>query len=192
MSSIYKKSKKEINLRKRPLVFIDLETTGLDFIEHEIIEVACLVVDPNTLKIKKRFHSKVAPEHLETADPAALELVGFSPKAWRRTKPLKQVIKELNRLAPGGVFVGWNVSFDKAFLEKAAREKKIVLNFDYHWIDAMSLFYEESFSNKDIKRLNLGHICEVFGIQRKDAHTAMGDVKTTLKVYRYLRKKRSF
>lgn len=59
MSSIYKEPKKEINLQRRPLVFIDLETTGLDFIWHEIIEVACLAVDPKTLKIKKRFNRKV-------------------------------------------------------------------------------------------------------------------------------------
>lgn len=96
----------------------------------------------------------------------------------------------LNRLAPGGIFIGWNVSFDRPFLEKSAREKGLILNFDYHWIDVMSLFYEESFSNKDIKRLNLGHVCEVLGIKRKDAHTAMGDVKTTLEVYRYLRKEK--
>lgn len=192
MSSIYKKSDKEIDLRKRSLVFIDLETTGLDFTKHEIIEVACLVVDPKTLKIKKRYQSKVAPEHLETADPVALELVGFSPKAWKRAKPLGKVIKKLNSLAPGGIFIGWNVSFDKAFLEKAARENGIILDFDYHWIDVMSLFYEESFSNENIKRLNLGHICEVLGTPRKDAHTAMGNVKTTLKVYCYLRKKKSF
>lgn len=189
MSPIYKEQEKgeEIDFRSRPLVFIDLETTGLDFDRHEIIEVACLVVDTKTLKIKKRFHRKVVPEHLETADSSALKLVGFSPKAWKRAQPLKQVIKVLNRLAPGGIFTGWNVSFDRPFLEKSAREKDMILNFDYHWIDVMSLFYEESFSNKDIKRLNLGHVCEVLGIKRKDAHTAMGDVETTLAVYRYLR-----
>jgi len=192
-SNIYKerKSGTKVDLRHRPLVFIDIETTGLDPLQHEIIEIACLVVNPQTLEIRKEYHRKVQPEHLETADPASLEVNKYSPKAWHEAKSLKEVLKELNSLAPGGQFIGYNVSFDRSFIENAAREYGMMLNFDYHWIDVMSLVYFESLSDKRLERLKLTHVCEIWGIPLKKAHTAMGDVKATLAVYRYLREKQA-
>jgi len=190
-SNIYKEreSGTKVDLRHRPLVFIDIETTGLDPLQHEIIEIACLVVNPQTLEIRKEYHRKVWPEHLETADPASLGVNKYSPKTWHEAKSLKEVLKELNSLTPGGQFIGYNISFDRSFIENAAREYGMMLNFDYHWIDVMSLVYFKSLSDKKLERLKLTHVCEIWGIPLKEAHTAMGDVKATLAVYRYLREK---
>ncbi len=190
-SSIYQSIEKKIDFRKQSLVFIDLETTGVDMDKHEITEIACLVVDPKTLKIKKRFERKVKPEHLETADPAALKLTGFSEKVWQKeARPIKKVLEELNKLAPGGMFIGWNISFDRPFLEKLVRGKGMMLNFDYHWLDVLSLVYEEFFSDKKPKRLKLTAACEVLGIPRGKKHTAMADTKATFEVYKALTKRR--
>lgn len=191
-SNIYKEQEpdKEIDLRERPLVFIDLETTGLDSMQHEIIEIACLVVDPQTLEIQKEYYTKVQPEHLETADPKSLEYNKFSPEAWKEAKPLRQMLEELNNLVPGGEFIGYNVSFDRPFIENAIRKHRMMLNFNHHWIDVMSLVYLESFFNKKLERLRLTHVCEVLGIPLKEAHTAMGDTRATLAVYCYLKKKK--
>ena len=190
--NIYKGIEKKKDFRKKPLIFIDLETTGVDMEKHEITEIACLVVDPKTLKIKKRFERKIMPENLELADPEALKLTEFSKKVWQKeAKPLEKVIKDLNKLAPGGMFIGWNTSFDRPFLEKVIREKKMELNYDYHWLDVSSLVYEEFFSDKKPKKLKLTAACKVLGVPRGKAHTAMADVKATLEVYRHLRKRKN-
>jgi DNA polymerase-3 subunit epsilon len=188
--NIYKGIDKKTDFRKRLLVFIDLETTGVDMEKHEITEIACLVVDPKTLKIKKRFERKIMPEHLERADPEALKITGFSKRVWKKeAKPLEKVLKDLNQLTPKGMFIGWNISFDRPFLEKAIREKGVELNYDYHWLDVSMLVYEKLFFDKKPKRLKLTAACKVLGVPRGKAHTAMADVKATLEVYRYLRKK---
>jgi len=189
MFSIYKvrKTAKAIDFKKRPLVFIDLETSGLDFLRHEILEIGCLVVDPQTLEVKKEFEVKVKPESLAKADPEALRMIGYSITGWRRAKSLKTALKELNRLAPGGMFVGWNISFDRPFLEKAAREKGIILDFDYHWLDVMSIAYERFLKEKKVNRFRLNFICEFLGIPRGRSHRAMSDTVAVLAVYRRLR-----
>ncbi len=56
--NIYKGIDKKTDFRKKPLIFIDLETTGMDLCQHEIIEIACLVVNPETLEIKKTQKGK--------------------------------------------------------------------------------------------------------------------------------------
>ncbi len=178
---------KKIGFRQRPLVVFDLETTGLNPNKHEIIEIGCFVVDPRILRVKKKYEAKVKPEHIESADPAALEINGFSPKKWRKAKSLKQALKEFNSLAPKGMLAGWNVSFDRGFIERAFWQEKMILNFDYHWIDLMSIAYEKLFFEKKPERIGLTYVCEILGIPHKKAHTAMGDVEATLAVYKALR-----
>jgi DNA polymerase-3 subunit epsilon len=190
MSNIYEKDaigKK--SFRNRPLAIVDIETTGLDSEKHEIIEIAVLVVDLETLEITGKYHAKVWPKHLETADPRALEMNGYTKEAWRDAKPLKTVLDELNQLAPGAMFAGWNVSFDRPFIEKAARDEDTPLHFDYHWIDIMTIAYWELFSDERIERLSLTYVCEKLDIPFKKAHTAMGDITATLEVYRFLKRK---
>jgi len=189
--NIYKGIDKKKDFREKTLVFIDLETTGMDLCQHEIIEIACLVVDPKTLKIKKRFERKIMPEHLEKAAPEALKITGFSKKVWgKEAQPLERVLQDLNQLAPKGMFIGWNVSFDRPFLERAIRKKELMLNFDYHWLDVSMLVYQYLFSDKKLKRIKLTDTCEFLGIPRGKAHTAMADTKATLEVYRVLRNKK--
>ena len=40
-------------IKERPLVFVDLEFTGLEH-KHEIIQIGCVVVDQKTNKITNR------------------------------------------------------------------------------------------------------------------------------------------
>ena len=128
------------------------------------------------------------PEHLEKAAPEALKITGFSKKVWQKeAQSLGKVLQDLNQLAPKGMFIGWNVSFDRPFLERAIRDKGMTLNFDYHWLDVSMLVYEHLFSDKKLKRIKLTDTCEILGIPRGKAHTAMADTKATLGVYRSLR-----
>lgn len=176
----------EINFRGRPLLFIDLETTGLDPTKHEIIEVAALLVDGKTLQIKKEYETKVQPEHIETADKRALQIVGYSPPAWEKAKPLKTVLLDLNKLAPGGMIIGHNITFDWTILELAYRRFEIPWAFDYHRLDVLSIAYAHALSDSKIKQLRLEVLSDHFGIKRKRAHRAMDDIKATYELFRKL------
>ncbi|MFC1727165.1 exonuclease domain-containing protein [Patescibacteria group bacterium] len=192
--AIYKESqpKKESVFLKRPLVFIDIETTGLNPNrpdEHEILEIGCLVVDRESLKVLGEYCAKVVPERIESADPKALEVNHYSEDDWRGAKPLRQVIEELNDLAPGGLFIGWNVSFDRGFIEKAASQMRLPLNYDYHWLDVASMADFVLYPNsQEFSKPSLGAVCELLEIPHKEAHTALGDARATFTVYKALRK----
>jgi DNA polymerase-3 subunit epsilon len=192
-SSIYQEREqgKEIDYRRQPLVFIDLEMTGLDPEMHKIIEIACLVVDPQTLRVKREYYAKVQPQHLETADPKALEMAGFNQEVWgKEAKPIREVLEELNELAPGGIFAGWNIASDMSFLESAVRKEGILLKYDYHRLDIASVVYDRLFGDKRLKEIKLTATCEVLGIPRGKKHTAMADTLATFKVYKALVKRK--
>ena len=55
-------------MKKHNLAFIDIETTGLNLLKHEIIEIGCVLTTPE-LKVIEEFELKIKPEHIENADP---------------------------------------------------------------------------------------------------------------------------
>lgn len=175
---------KKINFRKRPLVFVDLETTGLNPLEHEIVEVACLVADGQTFEIQKKYIDKVKPEHIETASPEALKIIGYSESRWKDARPAREVLEKVGKLAPGGMITGWNVSFDWWFLQLAFKKHGISCPFDYHAIDVMSIAYAKLWKKVEISQLGLRKIAPHFGIKLGKEHGALEDITATYKIFK--------
>ena len=48
----------DTGIKRRPLVFVDLEFSGLD-LGNEVIEIGCLIVDQKTWKVKKEWLAKI-------------------------------------------------------------------------------------------------------------------------------------
>lgn len=181
-------NKKVVDFRQRNLIFVDLETTGLDPEQHEIIEIACLVVDGETFVVKKQYEEKIKPIHLETANPNSLQVNGYSDEEWREAKSLFDVLKEVNQLTPGGILVGWNVSFDWGFLERGFKYLGMLPQFDYHRIDVMSIAYAKVYSQKEIRELGMRKIAPHLGInlQERKPHRAAEDVQACFEIFKKL------
>ena len=104
--------KSEIANRPRSLVFIDLETTGLDEQEAEIIEFAAVrVVD-----------GAVAEEFAELANPgrplplAITKLTGIADADLRRARPTRAVMADFLRFVGDDNTVAHNAAFERKFL----------------------------------------------------------------------------
>lgn len=176
------------DFRERNLVFVDIETTGLNPELHEITEIGALVVEPRGFEVIKEYSAKVKPEKIESADSEALELTGYSEKAWKEAKPLGEALDEFNKLSPGGILIGYNFTFDWSFLERAFLKFKITPNFDYHRIDVMSIAYFKILDDPEAKELRLSRMCERFGIRRGREHSALEDARATYKLFLKLMK----
>ena len=181
-------TQQKINFRSRNLIFVDIETTGLDFTKHEIIEIAYLVVSAKTFEVVSEHSFKIKPLHIELADPKALEINGYSDKEWGGAQSLRSVLIEFNNTASEGMLTGWNISFDWAFLEKAFMDLGVTPKFDYHRIDVMSIAFAMLYSKKEIEHLNLRKMAPIFGINLPETHGAMGDIEATYKLFTRLMK----
>lgn len=185
------------------LVFIDLETTGLEP-WRPVMQVAAIAVAQNLAELE-HFEAKVQfPK--KWADPAALRKVHYSPSTWRRyAKPAREVARELAaflcrhatidmRSADGSGYrvaqiVAHNAAFDGAFLR--------------NWFDRLDLFFpghfrmlctvqraiwlfQEDATLTPPDDYKLGTLCQYFGVRLRpeEAHDALNDVRATLKLYR--------
>jgi len=180
------KKKEEIDFRRRNLLFIDLETTGLDIDKHEIIEIGCLLVSGRNFELIREYYAKVNPDHLERASKEGLEVSGYKKEKWRDAKSLKEVLREIVKIASGAMIAGWKVDFDWWFLKRALERFKIDHKFDYHLIDVISLAYKYFHTKKEPIRLGLRKVAPHLGVDIKDTHDAMGDVRATYEVFKKL------
>ncbi len=172
------------------ILLLDTETTGLDLTKHEIIQIGFLFIEMNinnTYKILSESEIKIRPLHLETAEPAALAINGFSAYEWKDSKPIDNHFEEIkNNIEKADALLGQNLIFDLRFIKQAFENydispPKFPPYMDTKWI-ATQLMNEGK-----LKSTSMDKMCKHYNIKFEGkAHTALVDCKRTLEVWKKL------
>lgn len=175
------------------LAFVDTETTGLNVQEHEIIQIGCVLVMQRTKEDKTieyevldEFELKVKPQHIEKADQTALRINGYNEADWVFAYTLPEALKIFSEKTKDAIMVAHNLVYDFAYLDKAFFETKVENKMHYHKLDTISIAYAKSKNKGDMNRFSLRSLCELFGIENKNAHTALSDCRATFELYKKL------
>lgn len=172
-------------MRKHNLAFIDIETTGLNPIKHEIIEIGC-VITTSLLEVIEEFELKIKPEHIEDADPVSLKISHYDVTLWKKAYTLQKALKILSEKVKDCIMVGHNVAFDSGFLEHAYGETGVINSMHYHKLDTISIAWAKLHREPDLEHFSLRELCVRFGIKNADAHTGLGDARATFELYKKL------
>ena len=119
LPSTTQKEKKENEIeslatKQKAMVFLDLETTGLDPLNDQIIEIGAIKIEQGQTV---EFHCLVQTDH--TVSPAVTELTGISQEMLRAGTPLSDSIHALRDFIDGVTLIGYNISFDIRFINAA-------------------------------------------------------------------------
>lgn len=172
-------------MRKHNFAFLDIETTGLNLIKNEIIEVGIVITSP-ALKVMEEFEIKIKPEHIEDADLVALKVNHYNKKDWESAYGLKEAMEMISQKVKDCIMVGQNVAFDFGFLEYAFNKTGIANPMHYHKLDTISIAWAKLHGEKDVKNFSLRELCLRFGIKNENAHTGLGDARATFELYKKL------
>jgi len=153
------------------LVFLDLETTGLDPNLDEIIEFGLVSVDAN-LQISDKISflarpTVAVPEHVA-------DLTGIDNQMLEHSQGLLQISSKINELLKQKILVGHNIQFDISFLNKQG------LALENPYIDTFEL---SKVLLPDLYRYSLKALGKIFGIEEKNSHRALDDAILTYKVF---------
>ena len=114
------------------LAFIDTETTGLDPINNEIIEIAIKIIDTDaydsgaTTDIEYEFEGKFKIRRMDLASPRALEINGYNEEEWKDAYSWsKPACERLLKRLKDCVVVGHNVQFDIGFIREECRRQGV-------------------------------------------------------------------
>lgn len=183
-------------------VWFDVETTGTNPKEHEIIQLAAVATRGVTpyaeFECKIRFdESKADPEALamNSYDSEEWEAEAIAPEAavlkfanfLRPFQEVRMVSKRTGRPYYLARLAGHNVGFDIAFLSKLFEEWDSFLPADkFRPLDTLqlALWYFASTEVEPPENFKLGTLCDYFGVVPigGEAHDALVDVKMTARL----------
>ncbi len=162
----------------RELVVFDLETTGLNPVKDEIIEIGAVKIK-NGIIIDK-FNALIKPK--KKIPPEITEITGITNEMLENQKTIEEVLPQFIEFIGNSVLVGHNVEFDVSFLkEKARRILKVWIGNEQ--LDTLEL------SRKILKHLShhkLHDVVSELKIDEKKFHRADSDSEMTAEVLRRL------
>lgn len=173
-------------LNKFPIIFYDLETTGLSSIDEDIIDISCLALKEdkniefqrylNTEKeITNSFIHGITNEFLDNTVKNTNEEI------------LEEFINFVNNHSnKKGVFLiaHNNFHFDKYFLESWFKRENKKIPDKWIFLDSLQHVKHMNYRFRSNSLANLYKGC--FGRSIPDAHTSLGDVRALHLVYQEL------
>ena len=172
-------------MRNHNLAFVDIETTGLDVLEHEIIEIGCVLTTPD-LEVIEEFELKIKPEHIENANPVSLKVNHYKEEDWVDALPLEEAMQIFAEKVKGCIMVGQNIAFDSGFIEHAFSKLDIANTMHYHRLDTISIAWAKLHNDPNLEHFSLREMCLRFGIKNDKAHTGLSDARATYELYKKL------
>ncbi|MBI5946080.1 MAG: 3'-5' exoribonuclease [Chloroflexi bacterium] len=154
----------------KPIVSIDIETTGLDENREAIIEIAA--VKFHGRRVEDEFSTLINPG--KAIPDFITGLTGIDNAMVRQAPRLRDIMQELSDFVGDAPILGHNVKFDIGFLRKAGL-------FQYHQtIDTYEL---ASVLMPTASRYNLGSLGQQLNIPLPATHRALDDARVTQAAY---------
>lgn len=179
------------------VLYFDTETTGLDPVKNDIIQLAGIVEINGEIKEEFNFFSQ--PFSYENVSQEALDIHGISidtikgfPKPETlRIRLIQLMGKYVDKYNREDKFyaAGMNAGFDLGFLSKNFQKSNDKFFFSWFWGHALDL-YELAIILKykgilKTENLKLETLAEYFGIELK-THDAMSEIKCTREIIRVI------
>ena len=175
------------------ICYIDVETTGLDAVKNDIIQLAGIVEIDG--KVESTFEFECQPYSYENLEPKAMEVNGYTRQDLEKFDAPQKVKAQLEGLftryinkfdkADKFTFAGYNSPFDYRFMKewwKKGGDKFFGSYFEYKQYDIYPLFQMYAIAAKlDLPDHKLVTAAKHFGISFGDAgaHDAMADIRVT-------------
>lgn len=159
---------------KKPIIFFDLETTGLNITQDRIIEMSIIKIMPNGEEIERTL--RFNPEMPIPAESTAVHHITNEDVANCRT--FKMVAKELAKSFEGCDIAGFNSSrFDIPMLDQEFQRAGVKFDFTKpRFIDVQTIFHK-----KEQRNLVAAYkfYCDK---DLTEAHSASADTRATYEV----------
>ena len=177
---------------KKDLLLVDLETTGLDSLRHEIIQLSAVLLDKKTLKEKSFFNAYIRPANWAARDLKSMAVNKIKKDWLDKAPPLKTVLKAFDgKFSAQKVILSYyGGPVDMDFLRAAYKRAGLKWQFDYHYFNLWSLFYPFLAARGQLKNqkrfagFSLEDLMKKFKIKSSKRHDGLEDCKIEAEILR--------
>ena len=161
-------------------IVLDIETTGLSFRTEKITEIGAVRVKDG--EIVDTFECFVNPK--VPIPQRIVEITGITDEMVKDADTIDIVMPKFLEFIGNLKLIAHNADFDIGFLKYNAESLGLKMDNDY--IDSLKLSRQ---LYPEFKKHKLGILADKFGINVENAHRALDDVKTLVKVFKKLLEK---
>ena len=183
----------------KKVLWLDVETTGLDCRKHGLREVGFIIeidgaeVDKGVFKINPFTYTTkdvvIDDYALEISKVSIEDLESYDSSSYCFKELMKKLVKYVNVNDKNDCFViaGYNVAFDIGFIKEWFKEMGLQDSykdlFHYKSLDVFSLVFNlRLLGLNSAENDKLETMCNYFGIGI-EAHNALSDIEATKKLY---------
>lgn len=184
-------------MNKFEIYVLDCETTGLNYIKNEPVEISIY-----RLSDSEQRTWDLKPINVDTISEDALRVNGFKlDDLLGRTKEGKEKYKDPSKIlvdienwlsddfmpSENRIICGHNSNFDKMMLEELWKKCNSYETFPFnkkYALDTMQIEFFMDFCKNDFgEGYSLGWLTKKHGIKNEKAHSAAADVKATVELF---------
>ena len=167
-------------------VAFDCETTGLNPEKDGILTIGAVVVQNGDIVLDETFDAIINDWRMTSS----VLVHGITPAEAAAGGSEAEVVGRFLDFVGSSPLVGHHVGFDKSIVAHAA--ERLGRSFDNPAIDtmemALALEKHGAFGEEPFRNFELDTLCDKFGIEPHDRHTAPGDAFLTAQVFMRLQR----
>ena len=160
---------------------VDLELTGLDPRNDEIISFAAIPIDDGRVKLDGAVEGLARPSR--ELSEASIRVHGIRTADLVRAPRLADAIGPLLEAITGRVLVVHSAAVERAFLGKAMREQGLRLRGPLIDTEVLGQLWLAERDDRPPRRIALGELAAALGLPAERPHEALGDTLTTAQVF---------
>lgn len=178
--SRFTKSDLDSNWRDINYCAIDLETTGLDFTNDEIISIGVAQIHAGRILIEANYYREVQPTQMPS--PSSIRIHGIRLVDLEGASPLNVVLPELAERLRSRVVVAHAAWVENAFLKDHL--KGVNIDFSRRLIDTAALARACGVVKADLdSEPSLEYLAGKLNLPAYSPHHALGDALTTAIIF---------
>lgn len=159
---------------KKPIIFFDLETTGVDTTKDRIVQIATIKLFPDGSQESKTY--LINPEI--NIPKEASDVHGITDEMVKDSPTFKKYSKNLLKYFENSDIGGYNSNrFDVPLLIEEFRRCDLEFDIKRAYLDVMQI--EQELNPRTLS----GVYNRYMGKELEDAHDALNDVKATLEIF---------
>lgn len=162
-------------LDKLEFIILDIETTGLEPLQHEITEIGALKIKGK--EVQSIFSSLIRPNHPISAE--ITRLTGINNEMVKDSPSAKEVLPKFLDFADSSILVAHNADFDIPFIKYHMKQliDKDLKN------DVICTVKLARFLLPELQNHKLHTVATHLGFKVENRHRAMGDAELTYQIW---------
>lgn len=180
------------------IYILDTETTGLDPLTNEVIEISIYRLNDNVQRtwcIKPDKYDTISPDSLRINGHKIQDLKHQTEFGKETYQVLKKVLPDIENFfmedgeaSDARILVGQNCSFDLGFIKEMWLKENTMDTFPFgnrpKMIDTMQLaLFLDLVNGERSQYYNLGSLIKKYGIKNTKAHSATADTLATKELF---------